>query len=250
MAEVDEVVTDIPVDTPENPALPVDSPEPGAGSEVAEQPVETPTEQPDWAIKRISKITAQKHEAERQAEATRQELAALKAAYETQGFTPQAETPATLTPAEVERRANEIAAQRLHEQTFNQRCNNVAEAGKKEFTDFQKSVDTLVSAGVMNNGFLEVATQLPDSHKVLQYLGKNPEKAMAIAEMPPVTMALELAKLAGEAGKLTSRPVSNAPAPIDPIDGKGGGPSGEPDPTNLEAWLAWREKEVAKGRRR
>lgn len=75
---------------------------------------------------------------------------------------------------------------------------------------------------------------------VLYHLGKNPEMAARIAQLPPVQAALEIGRI--EAGLATPRPIaqSKAPPPIAPV---GGAAKARKDPAKMTPaeYRAWRE---------
>lgn len=79
---------------------------------------------------------------------------------------------------------------------------------------------------------------------VAYYLGKNEKEIQRIAGLHPIAQILEIGRLEA---KLTAEPVkpkpSKAPAPIEPVGGESKS-SGEPDPGNTKAWIAWRQKQV------
>jgi hypothetical protein len=231
---------DQPVMEDQSQELPVEQPVEGAGEQD-----QAPNN--DWAVKRIGQITAKRHEAERQRDALNSENATLRE--QLKQFA-NGQTPEALPADEVERRASQLATERAHQMEFNNRCNSVAEQGGKEFGQaFNQSIANLQAAGVTTNEFLDVATQLDDSAKVLHYLGQHPDEAMRIAELSPARMAMELTKLSSKAGQLTSKPVSKAPAPITPVDGIGGASSGYSDSDDIGRWMEQRNKEAG-GRKR
>lgn len=85
--------------------------------------------------------------------------------------------------------------------------------------------------------------------KIAYYLAKNPEEAERIAGLAEHLQAREIWKLEAKASEPVKKP-SKAPAPIDPVKGKGGvSDSDEPDPADTAKWVAWRNKQVAKARR-
>ena len=81
---------------------------------------------------------------------------------------------------------------------------------------------------------------------VIHHLGSDLEEAARISALPPVRMGVELAKIAQQTAQAPAkRPISGAPAPIEPV-------SGRPDPTvnfvklaesnDMNAWVAERKK--------
>jgi hypothetical protein len=97
--------------------------------------------------------------------------------------------------------------------------------------------------GGLTPALLEAVTQLPDAHKVLHQLGQNMDEAARILSLPPVPMAVALARLSQSPAK--AKPVSNAPPPIKPIDGAPTG-SKDPEDMDMDEWIKWREGELKK----
>lgn len=223
----------------------------------------------DWAIKRINELTAKRYEAERKeaAERTRAE-AAEKVAAELLARQPNPDPtnpqqPAAkpgLTQEDVERLANEKAAQLAAAATFNKACDNVYDAGTKEFKDWDESIKNLALVGALGANvspeFLETAIELKDSHKVLHHLGKHLDEAEKIIKLSPKKMAMELARLEATlnapAPAAVPAPLSNAPAPVIPLSGKSIPGSLSIDDPNLSTadFMALREKAAQEKRDR
>jgi hypothetical protein len=229
--------------------------EPSKTAEPLEQAPESPKEEPpkeQWWQKRISEIARQKHEATREAERAKQELAYYRQQMEQprQGQEPAAQQPPArpsvpLTEQQIEDRANAIAAQR----EFERARDKTLAAGSQKFGDpaFLAACNTLASLGANEiPAFMQAVTDLDSGADVLQHLGTHPEIAARVMAMPPVRMAMELARL--EARVTTpapAKPLSRAPAPIAPLEG-GVSPS-EPDiydpEISNERFIALRNKQ-------
>jgi hypothetical protein len=187
------------------------STEPGA-----EQPAEN-VEQPqqdkpknDWVQRRIDQLTREKHEERRQ----REELEARLRQYQ-QPADSQSQ-PKQMTADEIRAEAKRL----IQEEKFNDACNKVFDAGKTEFPDWDSSLRTFQMLGGASPEFLEAVTAMDAGHKVLHHLGQNPEVAERLLSLPPLRMAFELARLETTVGQAKPKPVSNAPAPINPIGGR------------------------------
>jgi len=201
-----------PTASTEQAQLPAEvSTEPGA-----EQPAEN-VEQPqqekpknDWVQRRIDQLTREKHEERRQ----REELEARLRQYQ-QPADSQSQ-PKQMTADEIRAEAKRL----IQEEKFNDACNKVFDAGKTEFPDWDSSLRTFQMLGGASPEFLEAVTAMDAGHKVLHHLGQNPEVAERLLSLPPLRMALELARLETTVGQAKPKPVSNAPAPINPIGGR------------------------------
>lgn len=220
---------------------------------------------PDWAQKRINELTFKRYEAERAANAEKEKrLAAEKANAELLAKLgqPKAEgTPEPTKPAlseeEIDRIANERAAQIAAAQRFNEACNSVAETGKKEYKDWDDAVRNLNLVGALGKDapleFLETAIELKSPHKILHHLGNNIEEAERITKLAPKKMALELARIEAQLNAPASpAPVSAAPAPVIPVGGKAApGPLNIDDPNLTTAqFMELRAKQAEERRKR
>lgn len=189
-------------------------------------------EPPKWAQRRIDQLTREKHEERRQREALEARLAQA-------GPSTEAPPAEQFTQADIDARAAQIADQRISQARFDDACNAAYQAGKKEFPDFDKALSNFGLLGGLSREFLDAVTDLPDGHKVMYALGNNPDEASRILALPPLKMAVEIARLAEKASKSPATPVSKAPAPITPI---GSGARAEADPSTLsdDEWYARR----------
>lgn len=213
--------------TEENAAPLEENVTPTASTEQAQQPAETSTEpgagqtaeavepaaqdkpKNDWVQRRIDQLTREKHEEKRQREALEQRLRQYQQPTEA---TPQKQMTADEIRAEAKRL--------IQQEKFDDACNKVFDAGKTEFPDWDSSLRTFQMLGGASPEFLEAVTAMDAGHKVLHHLGQNPEVAERLLSLPPLRMALELARLESTVGQAKPKPVSNAPAPINPIGGR------------------------------
>ncbi len=233
--------------------VPQDTSQAGLQTEpnVTTAPPEPVVEQPkvpdtSWVPKRINEITAARRAAEERAARAEAELQALRAA-QTAGTTPVATPPAG--QHDIEALARSYAEKMVRDQTETTTINNriaaINEAGVKEFgEDFQRSVDNLSAAGVGGPEFLRAIANIPSAEKLVTWLGKpeNINDAARIVSLDPMQMGIEMMKLAPQAAKAFAKQISKAPPPAASIDGRGASDGTEPDPSNTEAWIAWRNK--------
>lgn len=221
------------------------------------------TTQQDWAIKRINELTAKRYEAERTAEAAKKaQLAAEEKSRELLAQITKTTTPDPAAPPakpaqsdeDIERMVQERATAIAQANSFNEACNKVAATGKKEFTDWQQSLDNLNLVGALGKDvpatFLETAVELKDPHKILHHLGKNMDEAARIAKLPPQKMAVEMARI--EATLQAPAPVSAAPAPVIPVAGATKVSPGTLDDPNISAddWYKIRAQQIEEKRNR
>ena len=184
----------------------------------------------DWVQRRIDQLTREKYDANRRAEDA--ESRARQYAPPQQ---PEAEAP--MTRQAVEQAAVELVKRR----DFDSACNEVFKAGKSEFPDFESSLNTFAMLGGATPDLLEAITSMENGHRVLQHLGKDPEAAERLLAMPPLKMALALAKLESTLGQAKPVSASKAPSPISPVGSK----SAPVEPAEFAStgdYIAWRKK--------
>ncbi|RQZ17241.1 hypothetical protein DIE15_12265 [Burkholderia sp. Bp9031] len=227
-----EVTVPPTTETPEQAHEPADtSTAPGTeqpAAAVEQQPQEKPKN--DWVQRRIDQLTREKHEEKRQREALEARLRELQ---------PDATTTTTqpMTADQIRAEATRLIAQ----EKFDTACNRVFDAGKTEFPDWDTSLRTFQMLGGASQDFLEAVTSMDSGHKVLHHLGQNPEEAERLLSLPPLRMALELARLETTVGQAKPAPVSKAPAPISPVGGK----SAPVEPAEFATtadYVAWRRR--------
>lgn len=247
-------------------ASPATTETPGATTaKAADAPTDEEKKKQPWFQRRIDQLTHEKWEERREKEALKaQNSALLEQLAETRGNVrttvatqpvandglPQAQLPSptpttkqgiVLTEAELEARVDQRAEEKSRVSAFNKACNNIAEAGKTEFGDFDTSLRTFGMLGGIPAQMLQTLVELPDAHKILYALGKDPELAERVVKLPPMKMALEIARLEKDIQKPTTRPVSTAPKPITPLDAAARSQD-DPEKMSTQEWIQWREK--------
>lgn len=205
-----------PEPTPETPAEAVPEPSAADNALAADEPAETPSEAPQEAeeddaetqmAERIKRSHIEAREAKKRAKLLEQELEVLRG------------TRTETRDETVSREAQQYAQQIAQQESFNRQCNEVAQVGKKEFKDFNESIDALWEAtGGTHVGLIEAAIEAGDAHRTLRWLGKNPDEAERIANLPPTRQAVAIAKIAAQVAA-KPKTISKAPAPIRPVQG-------------------------------
>jgi len=230
-AAVENVTPTSSTEQAQQPASEV-STEPGAEqTAVAVEPTEKPKN--DWVQRRIDQLTREKHEEKRQREALEAQLRTYQ--QPAQGQQQPAQQPAAQTDVV------KAAEQLLKQRDFDAACNKVFDAGKTEFPDWDSSLKTFQMLGGASPDFLEAVTAMDAGHKVLHHLGQNPEAAERLLSLPPLRMAIELARLEATVGKSTPPPVSSAPAPITPVGGKSA-PVEPEEFASTADYIAWKKR--------
>lgn len=194
-----------------------------------------------WALKRISELTRQRHEAERKAEASTGEAARYRMLVEQLRAGGEADaTDITPQQPNIDELVEKRAAEKAQHQAIADRGQSVSKVGAEQYPDFQSAVITLDALGISQDS-VESILGMDDAHKVIYALGKNPEEASRILSLPPVQQGRELERLALKSAQPAPKAVSKAPAPITPIDSSA---TVETDPSKMSMaeWAKWREK--------
>ena len=217
------------------------STEPPATQAAAPKPSKAP-----WFMDRIGEESAKRRQAEAERDELLQRLAAVTPSTTT--TTPStASTPFVPAQAKAPDWTNDqiqLAAKTL----------NVKEAGIKEFgeTEFKAAMEgysALASSPEEAENFIMAALETEVPHKVLHFLGTNPEEANKIMKLSPRRQVIEMDRLAQKLLTPTEDPpVSKAPPPIKPVGGSAK-PEVNPDKMSTAEWIKWREKDIAEKRK-
>ncbi len=190
-----------------------------------------------WFERRIDEVTAARREAERERDALRALLEQRDPAQQQPGAQ-QPQPPAQPDPYKL---AEEIA----HRKALDEAANRTFEAGVSSHGEaFVTAVRTMQQVADISKqpDFLEAVTSLPNAADVYFHLGSNPDEAAHVLRLPPVKMAMELARLSAQIGK--PKPASKASAPITPV-GRGATPSSDlTDDMPIEEWMKRRQAQV------
>ncbi len=187
-------------------------------------------------LKRINKITYQREEEKRRADALQEKLdAALK--------TPKVETPQgkpniddfdtdaefydSLTDWKLEQRDATAAAKRQESETqrtqdesesaFKDSVVKVNESGVKKYADYEEIVFSL-PPDVLDNNLAAALFETEAPEEIAYHLGKNPKAAARISKLSPVKKAIELGKI--EERLSQKKKTTGAFPPIKPLKGK------------------------------
>jgi hypothetical protein len=231
---------------------PVSSSTPVEEQDVAKKKDDTPA----WAEKRLNRITAQKYAARAEADAARKEAADLRARLATYERPVESEVKQGLREEDVQALAEKLADQKVKAREFDNKANELVKQGKKEFkADFDSSVKSLQSVGALFNdngtptSLLESVMDCDEPHKVMHFLGSNPDEAEDLLSLSPRAQARAIAKLELKLYAETPASVitrtSKAPAPIKPV-GSVSSANAEPNAKDTKAWIAWRNRQLGK----
>ena len=239
---------------PPAPPPPEPAPEPPPAREAAE-PAEAEAPAPDGEApkpeaippqlqKRLDTLTREKYEARRQVEELQQRFADMQR--ESQRAAGGAPDPVETAKAELRKEAGERA--------FNEACNAVATKGRAEYEDFDDAVKALNAVGYGNRpDALGAIAQLPDGHRVYRTLASDLDNAARILALPPMAMAVELARMSIGAPAPASLPPAQPAAPVtrapEPLRSIGGTSGGSQVPLEKASWAEFIRRRDAEERR-
>jgi len=239
LGAAETIAKDFPIQNldadPPEPQKPADGdPEPesdnaeAAGEATAEESEKKPDDKAkpplDWREKRrIEEVNKRRVAEEKLAEAERR-----LAAYEKPADTPAKPDAQPISMEEAKRQARAELQQEESAKAFREATGRVLHAGLAQYDDFDAVRQQMVTDfGDQMNArpdFFEAITDpdIPNGHDIFYSLAKDPEQAERILSLPPVKMAIEIAKLSEKLAKSTAappKPISKAPAPLKPVGG-------------------------------
>lgn len=204
-----------------------------------------------WFQKRIDDLTKEKWDARREKEASDARARELEAQLELLRAGKKEGDPEVknLSEKDIDALAEKKAEEKMRVDAFNKACNDVYEAGKAAYNDFEAVLSNYRDIGGLTPALIEAALETGEGHKVLYELAKDRDTAYRVMRMSPVKMAVEVTRLAEKVSKPKPAPVSKAPAPIKPVKGAA---NAEPDPEKMSTaeWMEWREKKLEEERKR
>jgi cell division protein FtsB len=199
--------------------------------------------------RRIDRLTADKYRTKAENEQLRAEREQLQQQIAALKGTPTEADTRHLTAQEIEALADQRAAEKLSAVQFNEKCNAIAKEGAKAFKgEWDQALKTvgevapLFDARQRPQPLMEAILDTDAPHKVLHFLGTNPEIAEELADMTPRQQVRRLAQLEIELNAKPAKQTSSAPRPLQPV--KAAATSSEPDAkADPEAWIKWRNKQ-------
>lgn len=215
--------------------------EPGDGKPAAASPAK-PVKPEDWRDRRIAQLTARLKEFQEKKD----------------------EAPSGDPTADFDKRVEQEAIRRAEAREFASRCNAVVEKGRGQYGEaefnsrlaqLRNVVDTTDPAAVAAyENFIRAGLETENLDRIIYDLAADPNEAVRVLALPPMKMAVELAR---RASAPEPEPVSVAPKPIKPVGGAPGRVHVAVDPSDPAAsdrlstaeWMKRREAQLAGGRR-
>jgi len=208
---------------------------------------------------RIQKLNAQKKEALLRAERAEQQLKQFQEIsssnkkeydeydeYDPQSIARRAAKEAALEAAELTQQQSVTIAKQDAENFKQQEQNAKVQAFYEAEAEFSAKVPDY-NETVSQVGFLAendaVAQMILDSEKsaeVTYYLGKNPNEALAVAQMPPLEAARFIGRVEAKITPPTPKTTTAAPKPVPKISGKSGSQSKDPSKMSMKEYEKWR----------
>lgn len=180
--------------------------------------------------KRIDKLVKQREEAEREKEALRRELEAIKSL-------PKKEATKTLDPLDFDSYEDYIEALNsqpipkakakeevkptidVDYQTTLRKLDDAFDDSREKYKDFDEVVsDPKVP---FTTTMVQALAETDNAGEVAYYLAKNKKEVERIAQLSPLKQAIELGKVADKLSQPIEKKVTKAPEPINPVQAKG-----------------------------
>lgn len=240
-------------------------PENPANSETPESEAQATEEKKAKGVqKRIDELTANWRQAEREKEWMRQQL---ERAQQQPTQKPEPSTPAkpaadgrptidqfenvddytaavaewAIERAEKSREAKtQEQQQRAQQETFQRKAADQMKSGRQQFADFDEVVTNNPTLPITDH-MAAALVEMEKGAEVAYHLGKNPQEAARIAQMPPMLQLAELGAIKATLA-IKTKTVSEAPEPVG--SQLAGGNAGGGEPKDIKAWMEWRNKQT------
>ena len=148
-----------------------------------------------------------------------------------------------------------MARQMSTQDTWNKECNRIAQAGFKNYRDFDKTLDEFKATFPEWDGVPPSLTEAAmeaspgNEHEVLHWLGRNMDEAERIAKLAPSRQGAAIARIADKLN--APKAVSKAPPPIRPAQGSNTSseaPAKDPSKMSLAEYMHWQDAQDRKRR--
>ncbi len=252
MTELDQKIQEAISETNEESAPQLEEvPEVEKPEELAEETPKEVKPKDGGFQKRINKVTADKWEQQRRADALQEELNQLKSTQQTaniQTSEPKLEDydydeqafNSALIDYKVELKANEIAAKQ-QESSKQQDQANIAKEFESKSAEFAEGKDDFIEVlgkvPVLQPTVLNAVMSESNGPELAYFLGKHLDIADKIASMNPIAAAVEIGKLSMKLSEPKQIKPSSAPEPIDGVSSGGAVESSIDDEMSISDWM-------------
>lgn len=124
-------------------------------------------------------------------------------------------------------------------QTKSQTINNWLDSGGSKHSDFKEVFHPNLP---VSDTMTEVLLDSPQGHDLAYYLGKNPDEARRIANLPAHRQAYEMGKIEAKISPPRQKTKTNAPTPTSPVGGKEM-PTASLDKLSTEDFMKFRDQQ-------
>lgn len=257
-------VANVPVASPESAPAPVAQPEavkpesatPGPEASTSDKPedAERPESKPrNSAGERIAQLTAEKRTAEARAAMAQREAARLRT--ELEQLAHRASAPDLPYEQQEAIRMRQVAKLERLEQATADAGYVEEEIAQKRIETFQAKVaavrdrmpdfDQVFGAVPVDPIMGELIAESEKAAEVAYYLGKNPQEAFEIRNLPPHLKGARIARIEQKVS-LAPRKVSTAPAPVPTVGGQSAPSARDPANMTMAEYAQWRKSQNAR----
>ena len=96
----------------------------------------------------------------------------------------------------------------------------------------------------VSKDMVEALTSSDKGPEILYHLGRNPQEAARICQLPPIAAAREIGKIEAKIALTPPRKTTNAPPPINTLSGAGTGAVTDQDSMTTNDWMEARRKQL------
>lgn len=118
-----------------------------------------------------------------------------------------------------------------------------AENAAEKYDDGEDVISHFASEVKLTGMALDAILESELGHEIMYHLGKHDEEVARLNKLSPARQASEIGKLEVKLSEAQKK-VSSAPAPIDPVKGKGAAETGLSDNLSVGEWIKRRQKQV------
>jgi hypothetical protein len=211
------------------------------------------TKKEPWWNARINKLTREKGDISRRAEALQSMVDELqKGGKEVKvDNQPKTDGQRQFTQAELDAEVERRATQKTEVTQFNKDCDAAYKVGKTAHEDFDSALTNFQKLGGLPIDTAQMILETDNPAEVFYALGKDLDKAQEIFDLPPVKRAAALVKFGAKLETPKAKKLSDAPEPIKPP--RSGGGAQDADLYNervpIDVWMRQRNKELAEKNR-
>jgi hypothetical protein len=157
---------------------------------------------------------------------------------------------ATFTEADVQTRAEQIAAEKVLQKEFTNACNKLAAEATKIDKQFDKKVKVMgEDIGAIPSAMIGILEDLDNGGAILAHLVNNVDEAEEIYSLSLAKMSLRLSKLSEKLLTKPKKDISKVPAPNEPVSPSSKTSTVLRDNEPMEDWVKKRNAQVEERRK-